>query len=278
MNSNAHRKPGGVFAAGRRRPLFFGMVHLKPLPGSPLYDGDFDGVLRAAVNDLTALLEGGADGAIMENYFDAPYFPDRVPPITIAAMTSAATLLRSHISEDFLLGINVLRNDAVAALSIASVVGASFIRVNVHSGSSITDQGIITGAAHETMRLRSLLDAPVAVLADVAVKHASTLGSRSLEQEALDVYERGFADGLLVTGPRTGEAVDKDDLISVQTAVPGAVVMAASGVDHTNANRISKHCDGIVVGSWLKRGDRIEEPIDVDRVRQLCVVLRRPRG
>ncbi|HNH39334.1 MAG TPA: BtpA/SgcQ family protein, partial [Microthrixaceae bacterium] len=36
-------------------------------------------------------------------------------------------------------GINVLRNDARAALAIAAVTGASFIRVNVLSGVAATD-------------------------------------------------------------------------------------------------------------------------------------------
>ena len=41
------------------------------------------------------------------------------------------------------LGINVLRNDAFSALAIAAVTGADFIRVNVLSGVTATDQGLI---------------------------------------------------------------------------------------------------------------------------------------
>ena len=37
--------------------------------------------------------------------------------------------------------MNVLRNDAAAALSIAAVAGATFIRVNVHTGAVVADQG-----------------------------------------------------------------------------------------------------------------------------------------
>jgi membrane complex biogenesis BtpA family protein len=278
MAGDPRRKRQTVFTGARSRPLFFGVVHLRPLPGSPGFDGDFDAVLRAAVTDLTALLEGGADGAIIENYFDVPFYPDRVPPVTIAAMTSAATLLRSHCSDDFLLGINVLRNDATAALSIASVIGASFIRVNVHTGAAAADQGILLGQAHETIRLREALNAPVAILADVDVKHATTLESRSIADRAKDAYERGLADVLLITGGRTGQAVDTDDLDAVAAAVPGAPVLAASGVDLRSVEKIIKHCDGVVVGTWLKRGERIEEPIEAERVRQLSVVLRRRRG
>ena len=278
MSTDPQRTRQTAFTTGRSRPFFFGVVHLRPLPGSPGFDGNFDAVLRAAVADLTALLEGGADGAIVENYFDMPYYPEGVPPITIAAMTSAATLLKSHCSDDFLLGINVLRNDAMAALSIASVIGASFIRVNVHTGAAASDQGILLGRAHETMRLRGSLGAPVAIFADVGVKHATSLESHSIEDAAKDAYERGLADVLLVTGTRTGEPVDPDDLDSVCAAVPGVPVFAASGIDLRSVEKMIKHCDGIVVGTWLKRGERIEEPIELDRVRQLSVILRRRRG
>jgi len=278
MSTDPQRTRQTAFTTVRSRPFFFGVVHLRPLPGSPGFDGNFDAVLRAAVADLTTLLEGGADGAIVENYFDMPFYPDRVPPVTIAAMTSAATLLKSHCSDDFLLGINVLRNDARAALSIASVIGASFIRVNVHTGAAASDQGILLGRAHETIRLRESLDSPVAIFADVGVKHATSLESRSLEDASKDAYERGLADVLLVTGGRTGDPVDTDDLDAVCAAVPGVPVLAASGVDLRSVEKTIKHCDGIVVGTWLKRGERIEEPIELDRVRQLSVILRRRRG
>ena len=50
------------------------------------------------------------------------------------------------------LGINVLRNDAESALAIAAVVSASCIRVNVHTGARVTDQGVIEGEAAATLR------------------------------------------------------------------------------------------------------------------------------
>src|SRR5437763_1037242 len=79
--------------------------------------------------------------------------------------------LRSAV--DCPLGVNVLRNDAAAALSIACACDAQFIRVNVHSGALLTDQGLITGRAAETLRLRKQLGGEhVQIFADVLVKHA----------------------------------------------------------------------------------------------------------
>ena len=44
---------------------------------------------------------------------------------------------------------DVLRNDARAALAVAAATGAAFIRVNVHAGAVVADQGILEGEAAE---------------------------------------------------------------------------------------------------------------------------------
>src|SRR5687767_9268450 len=153
---------------GHAKPLI-GMVHLQPLPGSPGWRGSFSAVLERAIRDADILAEAGFDGIMVENFGDAPFLPGRVAPETIAAVAVVAASLRSQF--ELPLGVNVLRNDGAAALAIAAVVGARFIRVNVHTGAMLTDQGWIEGRAHETLRLRASLNAQIAICADVMVKH-----------------------------------------------------------------------------------------------------------
>jgi membrane complex biogenesis BtpA family protein len=250
------------------------MIHLGPLPGSPRFAGSLAAVLRAAESDARALADGGADGAILENFGDAPFYPDHVPPVTVAAMTAAAIHVRGHCPPPFLLGVNVLRNDAAAALAVAAASGATMIRVNVHVGAAVADQGLLLGRAHETLRLRGEMGEGIAILADVAVKHAVSLGLRGIEEEARDAWERGLADGLLVTGTRTGAGVDAGELERVRRAVPEAPLLAASGVDAANAPALARLCDGVIVGTWLKRDGVVGHPIDVARVRELRKALR----
>jgi len=151
---------------GTRRPII-GMVHLPPLPGAPRDGGDRRSLRERARSDARALAAGGVDAVIVENFGDAPFHPNRVPPITVAAMTDLTRSVKAAI--DLPVGVNVLRNDAEAALSIAAATGARFVRVNIHTGARVTDQGVIEGRAHETMRLREELDADVKVLADLDV-------------------------------------------------------------------------------------------------------------
>lgn len=69
------------------------------------------------------------------------------------------TVVAVRVSEnvDIPVGVNMLRNDAKAALAIAYVINGKFTRVNVHIGVYATDQGVIEGKAHETLILRKIL-------------------------------------------------------------------------------------------------------------------------
>src|SRR5262249_52052000 len=148
------------------------------LPGSPRYAGDLSAIARAAEADARALEGAGFEAVIIENFGDAPFFPGPVPPITVAAMTVCAVAVRSAAPR-LALGINVLRNDADAALAIAVATDATMIRVNVHVAARVTDQGLIEGAAHRTLRQRRDLGGErIALLCDVDVKHSAALAAR----------------------------------------------------------------------------------------------------
>src|SRR5437867_8835224 len=141
----------------------FGMVHLAPLPGAPLFGGSIDAVVEAAVNDARALAAGGCDGVVFENFGDRP-FRKHVDPETIAAMTRVILEASRDLHLPF--GVNALRNDARAALGIGAATGAAFIRVNIHIGAMVTDQGIIEGEAADTLRHRAAFASDVLLFAD----------------------------------------------------------------------------------------------------------------
>ena len=144
------------------RPLV-GMVHLLPLPGAPRWDGSMSAVIGRARADAAALAAGGFHGVMVENFLDAPFHPAAVPAETVAAMAVIVDRVREECGLP--VGVNVLRNDAYAALAIAAATSARFIRVNVHTGAMLTDQGWLDGRAHETLRTRLRLAPDVAILA-----------------------------------------------------------------------------------------------------------------
>ena len=118
----------------------------------------------------------------------------RVEVETVAAMTRVITQIVAEVRMPF--GVNVLRNDALSALAIAAATGAAFIRVNVHTGAMLTDQGIIEGDAYATLRKRASLAPNVLIFADHLVKHATPLAEVDPIQSARDLRLRGLADAL----------------------------------------------------------------------------------
>lgn len=263
---------GLTLGAGHR--ALIGVLHLLPLPGAPRPSPGLEVVSERAVRDACALLEGGADAMVVENLGDAPFGAGRVAPFTVAAMTRVALAVRAAVP-DLPMGINVLRNDAASALAIASAVGARFIRVNVHVGAMVTDQGLVQGDAQGTLLERNRLGAPVAIAADVLVKHAVPLGPTTLEDAARDTVHRGLADAVIVSGTGTGQPTDPNEVARVRAAVPDARVWVGSGCDPDRAPAllVEGGADALVVGTWLHEDGDLEAPLAVNRVRRMRSVI-----
>jgi uncharacterized protein len=251
-----------------------GMVHLPPLPGSPRWHGSMTHVIDRALADGRALVDGGIDTLLVENFGDAPFAPGRVEPATVAALSVVGAALRAAFPAATL-GVNVLRNDPRSALAVACATGASFIRANVHAGAVVADQGLLQGDAYATLRERRLLAADVAIFADVQTKHAAPLAPADVEREARDLVQRALADALIVTGRATGESAALTDVKRVRDAVPEAPVLVGSGVSAESVAELLSVADGVIVGTWLKREGRVGNPVDPERVRRLVDATRR---
>ena len=251
----------------RAPKLLLGVVHLRPLPGAPRFAGNLRAVIDAAVADARAYERGGAHALFIENFGDVPFTKASVGPETTAAMTAAGCAVRAAVKLP--IGFNVLRNDACAALALCAACGGSFIRVNVHTGAMLTDQGLIEGDAYHTLRYRERIAPGVEILADVHVKHAVPLGDWTIEDSAHDTVERGLADALIVSGVGTGQPADPADVERVRRTCPKTKLLLGSGVTVANVKSYLRFADGVIVGSSLKRGGRLANPVDPKRVAAL---------
>ncbi len=239
-----------------------GMVHLPALPGSAGSLLPMEEIVARAVTDARTLAAAGFHAVIVENFGDMPFPAEHLPPATIAAMAVAA----SHVREatGLRVGINALRNDAIAALGIAAAVDAAFIRVNVHTGVAATDQGLLSGRANETLRYRRELGRRIAVFADVHVKHGRPISEPDIARAAKEAAYRGMADALVVSGPGTGEATDLDDLRRVREAVPDRRIFVGSGATAETVGDLLALAAGVIVGSSLKPGGDASLPISAE--------------
>ena len=252
--------------------VLIGVVHLQPLPGSPRWRGNLESLIEFAVNDARAYESGGAHALFIENFGDIPFTKGSVAPETIAAMAAAGRAVRQAVKLP--IGFNVLRNDARAALALCAVCGGAFIRINVHTGAMLTDQGLIEGNAYETLRYRQRLCPETRIFADVHVKHAVPLGNWTIEDAARDTMERGLVDALIVSGAGTGLATDLADVERVRRTCPASKILLGSGVTAENVRDFLSLADGFIVGSSLKLNGKLSNPIDAKRVAALARALR----
>ncbi len=237
-----------------------GVVHLHPLPGSPNHPS-FDFVFERALKDSKALAEGGVDAIIVENYGDRPFLKS-VGEETVACMSVIAWEIKKETGLP--LGINVLRNDAKAALAIAKAVKADFVRVNQLFYASLSPEGFMEGNAGEILRFKRAIECNAMIFADICVKHAHHFVSL---EEYVENAERCLVDALIVTGRVTGGEVNLEDLRKVKE-LARMPVLAGSGVTPDNLPDIAKFCDGVIVGTYFKRHGEV----DANRVRKLVKV------
>ncbi|WP_456369491.1 BtpA/SgcQ family protein [Geoglobus sp.] len=241
--------------------MIIGVLHLKPLPGSP-HHSDFDEVIEHAVRNAVRLEEGGVSAILVENFGDAPFLME-VGKETVACMTAVVKEIVSEVSLP--IGVNVLRNDAIAAAAVAKAVKADFIRVNQAIFPSIMPEGLSSPVAGELARFMRAIDLRAMVFADVGVKHAVHVAS--LEDYAENI-ERSFADAVIVTGTSTGSPPNTGD-VRLFRELFSMPVLVGSGVNDRNILEFSKYADGFIVGSYFKK----QGEVDVERVRKLCSLL-----
>lgn len=265
---------GEIFAT--RKPVI-GMVHCWPLPGAPGYTGyGMQTIIDQALRDAHALAEGGCHGLIVENMWDIPFRAGpQIQPESIAAHAVVARAVHEALPE-LPLGINLVHNGGVALLGIAIAAGASFIRVCMFTGAGVWDAGSWDeGCAADLMRRRKELHAEqIKIFADVDKKHSVRFPGIDLATHI--EWTRFFgADALIISGRMTGDAPDLDKVRQARRLAGDRPILLGSGTDEQNIAAFLQIADGVIVGSSIKEGGEIANPVDRERVRRF---VRASRG
>lgn len=262
----------------QEKPII-GMIHLRPLPGSPHYDGEnLDQVVEFALKDVEAYLDGGIDGLIIENGWDLPFSkPEDIGPETSAAMSYVTKPIMEK--SKLPVGINVLANGAKHSLAIAKATGAEFIRVNQWVNAYVANEGLVEGASAKATRYRSYIKGEeIKIFADVHVKHGShsIVADRPISQQTLDNIFFD-ADVLISTGQRTGDETSIKELkkIKSNTQLP---VIIGSGLNAENAHKIMSKADGAIVGTYVKKDGLWWENVNAEKVKKLMDEVKKARN
>ncbi len=259
---------------GVKKPII-GMLHLLPLPGSPIYDGKgLKEVIERALFDAEELQAGGVDAMEVENFSDPTYYPQEVGPELVAAMA----IIADHIirASSLPVGICIL-SDPKASLSVAHSTGAKFVRATFFTEASVDVSGLVLPKPHELLRFRKFLDPTIKIFTDVHIKHSAPLVNRPLGDSALDA-KYFLSDAVIISGTHTGKETKLDDIKEAKKAVEDFPVLVGSGFSKENAGKIFQYADGAIVGTSLKQGGVSSNPVDRQRVKEFMAVVKEIRS
>ena len=268
-------RPNEVDSLFGTKKAIVAVIHSKPLPGSPEYDGEsMEELYSYALEEARRYAAGGVNALILENHGDIPFLkPGDIGQETAAAMAVMAELIRKETG--LTIGINILANGAVTAIAVAKAAGAKFIRVNQWANAYVANEGFVEGEAAKVSRYRSWLRAKnLKVFADVHVKHGShaIVADRSITELTRDA-EFFDADAVIATGQRTGDSATYDEIKTIKSAT-SLPVLVGSGVNVENIAEILSVADGVIIASSLKRDGLWWNEVDTERVAEFMKAVR----
>lgn len=255
---------------GVNQRFVIGMVHCLPLPGTAHYNGNLERLFSQAVQDAKTLEAAGVNAVIVENMGDDP-FAVKLDTAQVAALAIATAKVREAVRIP--VGVDAAFCDYQASLSIAHITGAQFVRIPVFVDTVEFYGGLIKPCARDCMLYRKSLGAQdVMILADVQVKHTNMLLPHvTIEQSAKNAAACG-ADAIIVTGSAIGMETPIQMIERVKKCV-GVPVIAGSGVNAGNIRTQLSIADGAIIGTSLKEGGVLSNPISGALVREVLDAL-----
>lgn len=236
------------------KKLVIGLVHLLPMPGTPLYkEGNIDQMSRKAIADCLTLKKSGADGGLIQTVDVIYPATDDTDYARVAAMAAIVARVRGAVGDDFLIGAQIMWNCITPSLAVCKAAGADFTRCTALVGATESPYGQIEAEPLKIMEYRRKIEAQnVEMLAEISGYHfkgeydpanIQNLASMAMRvgADAVEVVDRNF---------EMNERIVKD----VKSAGDIPVILGgATDVDNCKARL--RYADGALVGTAFEGGN-----------------------
>jgi hypothetical protein len=250
-----------------------GMVHVRALPGTPRWSLPMDEISRIAAREAELLSKAGFDAVLLENMHDVPYIKRDIGPEIVATMARVATAVRKAV--DCPIGIQILAGANREAVAVALACGAQFVRVEGFVFAHIADEGIMESDAGNLLRYRRMIGAQeIRIFADIKKKHSSHAITSDIDlAETAQAAEFFGADALVITGKSTGFPPSQNDL---EKAAEGSSLplIVGSGANPEILKKCWGSAKGFIIGSYLKKGGKWDQPLDQSRMEQIIKTVK----
>ena len=245
-------------AKQQNKKLVFGLIHLRPMPGTPFYkDGDLEESIKKAIHDAKALENGGASGCLIQTVDKIYPSGDDTDYVRVAGMAVVANEVKKAVGRDFKVGVQIMWNCITPSLAVAKSVGADFTRCTALVGSVQSPYGLVEANPLKVFEYRRKIEAEgVELLAEVSGYH---------RPDFRDGYDRdlllGYVRSAVNFGARAVEIMHKDEelnnqmVMDIHKAFPHVPVILGGGTDLTNVSSRLALADGALVGSCFEDGN-----------------------
>ncbi len=224
-------------------------------------------IIDYALGEAGKLVDTGFDGFIVENYNDYPFPKKDIEESTLVIIQRVLESLRASFKNS-LIGLNILRNNALASARLACRESADFIRVNAYLEPVWAPEGLLEPVGYEVYRFKEKSNCGVKIYADVNVKHSKPI--LDYVTALKNLIWRGRVDGVIVSGSATGSETSPLHVYLARRIAPENIeVIVGSGVTLNNTGLYVGVADALIIGTWIKEGGITTNPIDPERARMI---------
>ena len=235
------------------KKLVIGLVHLPPLPGTPLYEeGNLERMMDKALHDCKALYNGGADGALLQPINVIYPSTDDTDYACVAAVSAVASRLRAQFGAEFHLGIQLLWNCITPSLAACKATGADFTRCTALSASSDSPYGRIEANPLRVADYRVKIGAQrIGMISEVSGYHAmGGYDKARIQSLATNAMKLG-ANALEVM--HADEAINEQLVLDIK-ALGDYPVILGGATNVENCKKRLRYADGALVGTAFEDG------------------------
>lgn len=265
------RVPEG--ASNTRRKMVIALVHLKPMPGTPFYqEGDMQRSIDKALRDVEALVEGGADGCLLQTVERVYPLGDEADYARVAGMAAVASAVRAIAPPSFKIGVQIMWNGIRPSLAVAKTCGGDFVRCAAFVGASESPYGVLQGDPLTVLTYRRQIGADdVGLVAEVNGMHYQWHGPEKSTAEIARMAANSGAEAVEIA--HADEQRNQELVREIKAAHPNLPVMLGGHTKHENAKRRLADADGAFVGTCLESG-AWGSNIDVAKVKSYVDIVR----
>ena len=252
-------------ARQNNQKLIFGLIHLKPMPGTPFYkDGDYEASIEKAVKDAKALENGGASGCLIQTVDKVYPTGDDSDYVRATCLAVIANEVKKHVGADFKIGVQLMWNCITPSIAAAKAVNADYTRCTALVGQTSSPfGGVINADPLKVLEYRKKIDAEkVELLAEISGYHFHGGYDKEalLSRVSSAVMVRADAVEIMSKDEGLNNRMEQD----IRAAYPDLPIILGGGTDVQSAASRLKNADGALVGRCFEGnnwGGGIDEAI-----------------